>query len=192
MEKRQFIGLAWLSQCETIADHRFYKIFRSEGYDPGFENPVSISYSAEVVPHSKHDNVWQWIATDCKYKWHWHHWGVFYAGHPGVIWTGNRDGVRKAVARLSQKRWGTLNWQYEEILHAPVRPKRGAQLGPYIDMVTTRSRHEMFRLRSRYPRAGALDWTPDEILRRQFGEGITFDGVGEGPEPRPEGVPVYD
>ena len=141
-QKRKLIAVAWIAM-ESRGTHRLYKVF---------ERPDS-GHAYEEVSEDKEASAWMWLRLQGKKTLGRSH-GIWFRGHPGLIWTSRFEDI--------QNRAGDMRL-------APVRFKFGAALSTYKHMTTTRSRHEMWRLRAMYPSASELAWTPKSVLIDRFG-----------------------
>ena len=166
--KKEVIAILWMTLGESVirASMKLWKLIRETEVWPEFEEPA-VSYRVELVPGDKYDAAWEWVRRSG-----WKGWGVWHREHPGLAFSPDVDEVIRAFEILAD---GGRDRNVRDVLwRAPVRYSRRETSGAYPYIRSTRSRSELWRLRSRYPNAGELAWLPGEVLYQRFGDGIQF------------------
>jgi len=163
---RVIIAVAWmtLSRERIIIppDLRLYKIRRVEHAET---YATWQTYDVAPVPNEDYDRAFRWARTT------WPCWGVWHRELPGLIWSPDLAEVQRAFAVMAPDDRHPLV-RVPELERAPVRYAPRQTAGAYRFLRSTRSRHDLWQLRSRYPNAGELSFVPSEVLYRRFGEGL--------------------
>src|SRR4030042_642976 len=184
-------GVAWMTLGEAVAPMmRLYKVlrlgprfrgddgercqagaWRSQDWVPACArgNDVHGGYDVRLVERDKLSDGFAWARVSG-----WPCWGVWHRGHPGLIWSPDFEEMERAFASLAGH--GNAWVRDGELLRAPVRYSARETGGAYPFVRSTRSRVELWRLRSRYPSAIELAYVPTEALRRRDGGGAGRTG----------------
>jgi hypothetical protein len=193
-QRRVLVGIAWISPHE-LPRYRLYKIYQIE--DGGYQVervPANEPVEVDGRTMGREAAAWQWLKTSCPWPWV----GVWYNGHPGLVW-GRAEppppGVKGihlkvdwqmvedafAIAGRGRGAWGDLPSPEivgnEAVAYTPFLPGEHRQRAHHdVDtrhphIVPTRTRREYARLRRRYavPDGWALDYLPESVIKERWG-----------------------
>jgi len=152
-----YVGLLWADLDGQ--GYWLYKIREGTEELPGFERPHTVAYSLVPVDPDKTRAAFAWAQEEL-----WRPRGIW-LGQPALLFCFDIMGVMEALPQIPQVRQCLAGGK---LYFAPARYDwRGQDNTPYPYIKPTRARDRVQGLRSRYPTAGDVLWTPTEILLRQ-------------------------
>lgn len=166
--QKVLLAVLWMDISGATVPHLgMYKVWRKiERWDQ-FEQPITL-HELEQVPADKYDVAFRWL-----HEHHWRSWGAWYRSKPGLVWSPDFQEVQKAFEDLDVT-GRYLEKGHSRLERAPIRYDWLQIDPPFVFLRTTRSRRDLWDLRSRYPNAGELSFVPASALYRQFGFGLDW------------------
>lgn len=159
--KRHLIGIGWIY---LHGQYDLHKILATPVV--GHTGKIlAQKYHIERVSLENRPAAFRWIRVSF-----WRDWGVWYAGHPGIVFTPDLIECIRAVHSLHRPAAGEL-LRYPNMIPAPVafdwteftdgENKHGMVRYRYIS--PKRTKREIWRMRNRYPGAGDVAFLPEDI-----------------------------
>ena len=166
--RKVLLAVLWMDVTGATTPHlAMYKVWRNVERWEQFEEPI-LCHELEQVPAEKYEVAFRWLRGH-----HWKAWGAWYRNKPGLVFSPDFQEVQKAFEDLSVT-GRYLEKGHPQLERAPVRYDWRQTEPPFTYVRTTRSRRDLWGLRSRYPNASELMFVPMAALHRQFGLGIEW------------------